>query len=180
MRKYKGYQQDGRSYYTNKPTNSFPSGQNKTLEQFLADIDKEYDCRIQSAKKDYEEFERVMAKYNDWTLAELKQYCQDYMLWDVKFDKDSNIVPLETILVKLETQRERAKASRAYTYVKRITHKDNQKFVYNSTGGGDNHKVRIPSLKRSKAVWKRFYELFPYYKEHFNDLKDSLKLKKVW
>lgn len=179
MRK-KGYQKDGRSYYTNKPTNSFPIGHNKTIEQFLADIDKEYDIRAKLAKKSYEELKRVLAKHNDWSADEIKQYCRDYMLWDVKFDRNSNPIPLQIILKNIEKERERTKESRAYTYVKRITHKDNQKFVYNSGGCGDNHhKVRIPSLKRSKSVWKRFYELFPYYKEHFNELQ-HLKLKKVW
>lgn len=37
------------------------------------------------------------------------------------------------------------------------------KGVYVGRGGYNNNKVRYPSKKRSKRVWKIFYEMFPYY-----------------
>ena len=67
-------------------------------------------------------------------------------------------------------------------YQKRIIHKDNQKFVDNTGNGRAAHPlVRIPSLKRSKQVWKRFYELFPKYEEmsHDSELRRKLALKKL-
>ncbi len=37
------------------------------------------------------------------------------------------------------------------------------KDVHVGSGGGGSGKVRYPSKKRSRAVWKKFYALFPYY-----------------
>jgi hypothetical protein len=37
--------------------------------------------------------------------------------------------------------------------------------------------VRIPSLKRSRAVWKRFYELFPRYELMSHDAEYRMKYK---
>ena len=41
---------------------------------------------------------------------------------------------------------------------------------------------KIKEMKRSKATWKRFYELFPRYKENYAELnnKNGIKLKKIW
>ena len=181
MRKDKGYQKDLRhySYRTRHPANSYASGENKSLEQYLADIDKRFDERIADAKKSYA---RIATKTTLSGKA-LRDYCREWMLWEVKFDNESNLIPLEDVLAELEHNRERYKASKSYGYVRRTVNKDNQKFVYNSSDGGDNHhRVRIPSIKRSDATWKRFYELFPYYKEHYAELnnKNGIKLKKVW
>ena len=79
--------------------------------------------------------------------------------------------------------RQRRKQQITYWYVRRIVNKDNQKFIKNGDGNShwNSNKVRVPSLKRSNAVWKRFYELFPYYREHYNELtKKGIKLKKIW
>ena len=181
MRKNKGYQKDLRhySYRTRRPANSYASGENKSLEQYLADIDKGFDARIANAKKSYA---RIATK-TTLTGKELRAYCIDWMLWEVRFDDECNLIPLEDVLAELERNRERYKEKQSYKYVHRTVNKDNQKFVYNSSGGGDNHhRVRIPSIKRSDAIWKRFYELFPYYKEHYAELnnKNGIKLKKVW
>ena len=54
--------------------------------------------------------------------------------------------------------------------------------MYNTGNGRAAHPlVRIPSLKRSKQVWKRFYELFPKYEEMSYDpeLRRRLALKKL-
>jgi hypothetical protein len=37
------------------------------------------------------------------------------------------------------------------------------KGVYVGGGGSNKNMVRYPSKKRSKRVWKIFYEMFPYY-----------------
>ena len=181
MRKNKGYQKDLRhySYRTRRPANSYASGENKSLEQYLADIDKRFDARIANAKKSYA---RIATK-TTLTGKALRDYCSDWMLWEVRFDDECNLIPLEDVLAELERNRERYKEKQSYKYVRRTVNKDNQKFVYNSSGGSDNHhRVRIPSIKRSDATWKRFYELFPYYKEHYAELnnKNGIKLKKVW
>lgn len=178
MRTNKGYQMDKGKRRGNQEC-AFPSGNNKTLEQYLAEIDHNFDLRIKAAKKEYEK----IAKKTTLVGEELRKYCREWLLWEVKFDDNNNLVPLAQVMNELESYRERCKANRSYDYIKRITNKDNQKFVYNSSGGGDSHhRVRIPSMKRSNATWKRFYELFPYYKEHYGELnnKNGIKLKRVW
>ena len=92
-------------------------------------------------------------------------------MWEIRFninyDKDTyTVIPLEKALEMIEEDRRKTLGTRSYSnwgaYQKRIVHKDNQKFVYNS-GNGTGHfdSIRVPSLKRSNATWKRFYELFP-------------------
>lgn len=182
MRKNKGYQKDWykHSWRTKEQSNSGAKGDNKTQEECLAEIDHKFDLRIKAAKKEYEKIA------NKTTLVgkELRQYCDDQMLWGVKFDDNLNLIPLAKVLNDIDIARERYKAWKSYRYFKRFVNKDNQKFVYNSGSGADGSRshVRIPSIKRSNAVWKRFYELFPYYKEYFNELnnKNGIKLKKVW
>lgn len=173
MRKDKGYQKDLHHY-------SYASGENKSLEQFLADIDKRFEERIANAKKSYA---RIAAK-TTLTGKTLRNYCRDCMLLEVRFDDECNLIPLEDVLAEIERERERYKDKQSYGYVRRTVNKDNQKFVYNSSNAGNSnyHRVRIPSMKRSNATWKRFYELFPYYKEHYEELnnKNGIKLKKVW
>ena len=173
MRKDKGYQKDLHHY-------SYASGENKSLEQYLADIDKRFDERIANAKTSYA---RIASK-TTLTGKALRDYCREWMLWEVKFNNESELIPLEDVLAELERNRERDKEKQSYNYVRRIVNKDNQKSVYNSSNASNSnyHRVRIPSMKRSNATWKRFYELFPYYKEHYAELnnKNGIKLKKVW
>ena len=54
--------------------------------------------------------------------------------------------------------------------------KQDNKGYYNGGGGGGSNRVRYPSTKRSKRVWKAFYELFPYYAER--DVWDGEKSKR--
>ena len=180
MRKNKGYQQDKTSYRARKQSNSFAKGENKSKEQSLADIDADFDARIKAAQKEYAAIANKTALEGEG----LRAYCHDNLLWEVKFDNDLNLVPLEEVIREIEMTRERYKAWKSYRYFKRFVNKDNQKFVYNNGSGASGNKshVRIPSMKRSNATWKRFYELFPYYKEYFNELnnKNGIKLKKVW
>lgn len=181
MKRHKGYRKDVHhiSYKTEVQDNSYASGTNKTPEQILAKIDSIYDNDVEETKRCYAR----IAKMTNLTVDELRKYCRDRRMWEVKFDSNGNLIPLEDALANLEEQRERTKARRSYDYVKRIVNKDNQKFVYNSGGrSGGSNRVRIPSLKRSKVTWKRFYELFPYYKENYAKLnnKNGIKLKKVW
>ena len=181
MKKNKWYKKDIHhiSWRRKEEENSYASGTNRTPEQILAWIDSIYDKDVEETKRCYVR----IAKMTNLTGDELRKYCRDRMMWEVKFDSNGNLIPLEDALANLEEQRERTKARRSYDYVKRIVNKDNQKFVYNSGGGsGGSNRVRIPSMKRSKATWKRFYELFPSYKENYAELnnKNGIKLKKVW
>ena len=176
MRKNKGYQQDWhkRSYRTKEQHNSAAKGENKSMEQCLADIDESFDLRIKAA---YKEYAKIATKT---TLVgeDLRKYCRDLMLWEVKFDDNLNLIPLEVAIKQIEMERERYKAWKSYRYFKRFVNKDNQKFVYNSSGGGSNRNtIRIPSLKRSNATWKKFYELFPKLKGM--KMYRGIKLKKV-
>lgn len=181
MRKHKGYQ---REYDKQGREKRFPVGTKETLEQYTNCYDVWLQDEIEAVKRDY----AIIEKHPDLTGDDLIKYCQ-FWLHKVKIDDEQNIVPLETVIKELEHKYNRLKSSRAhgsgyfYGYVKRIVHKDNQKFVYNTNTDRYNvHKVRVPSLKRSKATWRKFYELFPMYKERFDELngKNGLKLKKVW
>lgn len=181
MRKNKGYQQDihKTSYRTRRQSNSSAKGEKKSKEQSLAEIDANFDARIKAAQKEY----AALASKTTLEGEGLRVYCRDNMFWEVKFDNDLNLIPLEDVLKDIEMARERYKAWKSYKYFKRFVNKDNQKFVYNTGNGcGYRSSVRIPSMKRSDATWKRFYELFPYYKEHFDEWnnKNGIKLKKVW
>ena len=181
MKKHKGYKKDIHhiSWRRKEQDNSFAAGTNKTPDQILAKIDSIYDKDVEETKRCYAK----IAKMTNLTGDELRKYCRDRMMWEVKFDSNGNLIPLEDALANLEERRERTKARHFYSYVKRIVNKDNQKFVYNSGGrSGGSNRVRIPSMKRSKATWKRFYELFPYYKKNYVELnnKNGIKLKKVW
>ena len=168
MRKNKGYQQDiYKSWRRKERINSFAKGLNLTLEQYIDFINKCFDSRVETCKRQYE---NISAKT---TLEgkDLYKYCREYSMWEIKFnvDYDKNeytIIPLDKALEMIEEDRRKIIGRRLYSnwsgYQKRIVHKDNQKFVYNS-GNGNGHidSIRVPSLKRSKAIWKRFYELFP-------------------
>lgn len=180
-RKNKGYQ---REYDRRGRELCYPEGDNKSLEQVELSCDNNTLNRINIAKDSYNK----IAKHPELSGKALKDYCREWMLWEVKFDDDFNVIPLETVIEQIKNDCRHYKSSRIYGarrftgYMKRITNKDNQKFVYNGTGNCVYRgKVRIPSLKRSKATWKRFYELFPYYQEHFDELTiEGIKLRKVW
>lgn len=65
-----------------------------------------------------------------------------------------------------------------YRHNSQFKAKDNQDYRIGS-GVGDRHGnvIRVPSLKRSINVWKRFYRLFPYVymemREHVQDEKEG-------
>lgn len=179
MRKNKGYQKDIRnSWHKKEPHNSCAKGENLTLEQYIDYINKCLDSRIETCKKEYE---KIVTKT---TLVgeDLRKYCRDWMLWEVKFDNHCNLIPLNKALEMIEEERRRTIGRWLYSkwngYQKRIVNKDNQKFVYNDGNGDSNkNKIRIPSLKRSNATWKRFYELFPFLKG--KKTYRGIKLKKI-
>ena len=182
-KKNRGYQKDMQklSYRRKERSNSFASGCNKSIEDYLADINARFDSRVKCAKKEYEKVSSLTTLVG----KDLRDYCREWLMWEVKFDNDFNLLPLEYALEQIEDARRKYVERRRYSYFKRIVNKDNQKFVYNTGGGtsGSRNRVRVPSLKRSDATWRRFYELFPYYKEHYNELTTgghALKLKKVW
>ena len=179
MRKNKGYQKDMcKSWRKKEPHNSCTIGENITLEQYIDTISKCFDNRVETCKKEYEKI-----SYKTTLVGEdLRKYCRDCMFWEVRFDNHCNLITLDKALEMIEEERRRTIGKRLYSkwngYQKRIVNKDNQKFVYNSgSGKGYVDSIRVPSLKRSKATWKRFYELFPT----ANGLKTfrGFKLKKV-
>ena len=173
MRKDKGYQRE----------NGWACGENKSLEEVLKEIDEKFDERIKTAKREYTR----IAQKTTLVGKDLFDYCRDNFLWEVRFKHDFDagtveLIPLEEIINMIENWRRQEKGRKTYSYQKRIVNKDNQKFVYNSGRGYGYSSVRIPSMKRSVATWKKFYELFPYYREHYDDLNNynGIKLKKVW
>lgn len=190
MRKNKGYQLDiYKSWHRKEGKLSWAGGENKTPEQILEEANARFDERIETCKRQYEKIStRTTLEGKD-----LYKYCREYSIWEIRFNVDYNkneytLIPLDKTLEMIEEDRRKTIGRHLYGkwngYQKRIIHKDNQKFVYNTGSGpdGSRNRVRIPSLKRSKATWKRFYELFPYYKENYNELvkEKGLKLKKVW
>ena len=164
MRKNKGYQKDKRSW---RKHNSGASGHTETLDQYLDRINRCFDKRVETCKKEYS----VIATKTTLDGEDLYKYCRDQLMWEIRFDIDwnknrYNLIPLADALKMLEEDRRKTIGKRLYSrwgsYQKRIIHKDNQKFVYNSSGGnGHTDSIRVPSVKRSRSTWKRFYELFP-------------------
>ena len=179
MRKNKGYQKDIRNtWHKRVPYNSYPKGENMTLEQYIDFINKCLDCRVETCKKEYEKISHKTTLVGE----DLRKYCRDWMLWEVKFDNHCNLIPLDKALEMIEEERRKIIGKHLYSkwngYQKRIVNKDNQKFVYNGSNGGSNkNTIRIPSLKRSNATWKRFYELFPFLKGE--KTYRGIKLKKI-
>ena len=179
MRKNKGYQKDIRkSWHKKEPHNSRAKGENLTLEQYIDFLNKCLDSRVETCKKEYEKISHQTTLVGE----DLRKYCHDCMFWEVKFDNHCNLIPLDKALEMLEEDRRKIIGRHLYSkwngYQKRIVHKDNQKFVYNSgNGNGTAESIRVPSLKRSKATWKRFYELFPMAKG--KKTFRGFKLKKV-
>ena len=179
MRKDKGYQKDiYKSWRRKERINSSAKGHNETLEHYIDNINKDFDKRRENCKKEYEK----IATKTTLVGKDLYDYCHNLLLWEVCFNNNWTLVPLEEALDRIEEDRRKTLARRLYSdwgaYQKRIVHKDNQKFVYNTNGGnGHFDSIRVPSLKRSKAIWKRFYELFPQAK----GLKTfrGFKLKKI-
>ena len=56
--------------------------------------------------------------------------------------------------------------------------RQDNKTYFNGHGGNFNPKtIRVPSLKRSNSVWKRFYNLFPHLR--WLDTYAGSKLKKI-
>lgn len=172
-RKNKGYQQEFSKRYGH--INSVAEGTNKTLEQCIADINTIFDQRVKDCKREYEKISNKMSLVGE----ALKKYCRDEMLWEVKFDDQLNLISLEDALVQIEENRRHCISHCKYNYQRRIINKDNQKFYYNTSdsSGSNRQRIRVPSLKRSDATWRKFYELFPKLKgmKTYN----GIKLKKV-
>ena len=168
MRKNKGY--DKKHYCA--------VGENENLEQYIANINKRIDEQINLAKKEY----AIITTKTTLVGEDLRKYCNDMFLWEIKFDENLNLIPLEKALEMIEEDRRKCLGYKQYSkccgYQKRIINKDNQPFVYNTSGGGSNkNTIRVPSLKRSKKTWKRFYELFPTLKG--KKTYKGIKLKKI-
>lgn len=67
-----------------------------------------------------------------------------------------------------------------YNFMPRDVYRDNKQ-VYNVSnkgrGGDKPNPIRVPSLKRSNATWKKFYSLFPFLKG--KKTYGSIKLKQI-
>lgn len=62
-----------------------------------------------------------------------------------------------------------------YNKMPKHIHKDNDGtccFPY--TDGENNSRIRVPSLKRNKKVWKRFYAQYPKIKERMLNGEESI------
>lgn len=56
--------------------------------------------------------------------------------------------------------------------------KDNQKSINWGSGSGNSNRIRYPSKKRSRRVWRNFYNLFPHLAERDGwDGKKSKRMK---
>ena len=75
-----------------------------------------------------------------------------------------------------DSLRNRTKQNRAYK-LKPIPEGRDNKGVYVGTGGDNRNKIRYPSKKRSKRVWKIFYQMFPHLIE--SDRWDGKTSKKM-
>ena len=66
-----------------------------------------------------------------------------------------------------------------YSVMPKPVNKDNQETYNNGSGnlGSLQSSIRVPSLKRSKKVWERFYNLFPWLKGE--EKCNGGKLKKI-
>ena len=62
-------------------------------------------------------------------------------------------------------QHQKRSKSRQLQKPKPLKEGRDNKGVYVGSGGSNRNKVRYPSAKRSKRVWKIFYSMFPYYAE---------------
>lgn len=179
MRQNKGYQRD---IHRRSRVNSFPTGENKSLEQCIAEVDKRFDDKIRNTMKEYD---RVSNMIQDGLSGEeLFEKCRAYLMWNVKFDDEHHLIPLDRVVRLLNEARRKVIDQTKYGYQKRVVNKDNSKFCYNPGNNSDcewHHRVRVPSLKRSDATWRRFYELFPGYEEmsHNPEKRRKYKLKKL-
>lgn len=62
-----------------------------------------------------------------------------------------------------------------YNKMPKHIHKDNDGTCYFPNVDGEyNSKVRVPSLKRSKKVWERFYAQYPKIKERMLNGEESI------
>ncbi len=184
MAKNKGYQKEGKHDYFNHGI-SYAGGKNKSIQDIIDDNDKSLKLSLSRLKKAYE----IAEEYGITNTTLRKKYSLDHNTCSIdllEFDWDYNsktylqLLPYE--VAKKNVINRHHRCNNIYSYQKRIVNKDNQKFVYNSGSGSSSWPiVRIPSLKRSKQVWKRFYELFPRYEEmsHDPELRKRYSLKKI-
>ena len=75
-------------------------------------------------------------------------------------------------LLKAQKEHEKESHINAFAYtgwlaLKKVhnCHRDNNGTCYNGDGtGGGSSQIRVPSIKRSRKIWKNFYIMFPKYK----------------
>jgi len=70
------------------------------------------------------------------------------------------------VLKKIQRKKSSFCACGSYIYQCKIVHRDNKDWLNKGDGSGGGYRTRIPSIKRSDATWKRFYNLFPEIFEH--------------
>jgi hypothetical protein len=172
MRTNKGYQRDF-VWYEHKRANSRAKGHNISLDCFIGQREDMLRKRIENIRKQY----AIAEDKNITDTASYESSTFYLKLWELRFDweNDKKLIPVEKAIDK--AKKDFHFRNPVYDFQKRTVHKDNQRFVYNSSHGGNCNDVRIPSLKRSRAVWKRFYELFPRYELMSHDAEYRMKYK---
>ena len=155
------------------------AGTNKSLDSILERIEKRRLFDINATHRQYALYKEMMD--NDPTPEMIDQFCKKYHMIKHKFIngyKELVVMSEDEAIDYVNEKYRRCASSAKYGYVKRIVNKDNQKGVYNRGNGcGYCTSIRVPSLKRNNAVWKRFYDMFPEMKgrEKYN----GAKLKKI-
>lgn len=113
---------------------------------------KEYNK--QSPSKHWKE---DVSKYED--LLKIYRLGKDFGLTDVETE-------IRWAIVREDLETFGQSYSRSYEMSKmpKLPKQDN-KGHYHGSGSGGSNRVRYPSTKRSKRVWRTFYEMFPRYAE---------------
>lgn len=184
MRKGKGYQKEGPTS-NGKSGNSWARGKTESIDTIEKNCIKAREKALENCKKAYEIAEEYAITNTDLYQKYKEEHSDNILGRYLRFDWNRNsktylqLLPLEYAIKCIMKAKYMGPT---YDYQKRIVNKDNQKFVYNSGSGSSAWPwARIPSLKRSKKVWKNFYDLFPYYEElsHDPQMRRKYGLKKI-
>lgn len=117
--------------------------------------------------------------YFRYKIDEVRQNIDANKYFELVKDYYKNELNLDLLLIRIfNTKQEALKMLHDLdpNYQAPINHRDNngvyhsKKNKHSSPSSFNRSKIRVPSLKRSKRTWKKFYELFP-------NLKDEESLK---
>lgn len=115
--------------------------------------------------------------YFRYKINEVRQNIDANKYFELVKDYYKNELNLDLSLIRIfNTKQEALKMLHDLdpNYQAPINHRDNNGIYHSKKGkqvsGSHHSSIRVPSLKRSKRTWKKFYELFP-------SLKDEEALK---